>query len=361
MQNKIVRWGVRLWLLCIVLFAGKFLFAYVSEWDLQTNYPSFDKHASDYHSTRAMHLSTKLDNDINPYYTWYDLTKMIDDEQMKIYAYGPIEDVDKFKRRVLIVCGQHGRELVSAELCYGLIRLLQVYVRDEGYTKLLARHALHGVGYWIVPVMSPWSRQQVEGNNTERWCQRLNGRQVDLNRNFPNGRVEHQTRLLGEETYAGERPLSEYESRAIDKFIDYVEPHVLLNVHSGGEDILLPYDATTEQVPENYDEMLILARHAKNASGCKTCGLGMSSVLYANDYDKAVGTLIDYAVDYYEVDVAYTLEIFFNKTIGNVATLGGQECRNYFNPQPGADLLFVLRRWTTFVLALVEKLIEITE
>ena len=355
-----VKWLVIGWLFFLTLFLGKYLFVYTTSWELETVYPSFDENTRNYHSTREIHLATKHDNDINPYYTWVDLSKYMqvaeDDESMRIYAYGPVEDVKKFKRRVMIVCGQHGRELVSSEFCFTLIRLLQMYVRDdEDFTRTLAQHTLNGVGYWIVPVMSPWSRQYVECGGYDQQCQRTNARYVDLNRNFPNAYSEPQQRLYGDETYAGDHVLSEYESVAVDKLLDYVEPHVLFNIHSGGEDILLPYDSSYEHAPPNYEMMLALARYARDAIKCKTCGLGMSSILYANTEDKAVGTLVDYAVDYYDVDVAYTLELFVNTSART------NDCRSYFNPQPGDDLSRVLRRWTTFLLRLVDRLIEITK
>lgn len=351
------------WLFFILLFTGKYAFVYLSVWQTLSAYPDFNQHTREYHSTREMHLTTKLDNDANPYYTWMDLTNYMpvveENDMLRIYAYGPVEDITKFNRRVVIVCGQHGRELVSSELCYTMIRLLQLYIRDDqDFTKTLSHHSLNGVGYWIVPVSCPWARYHAEcSGDSDRQCQRTNARYVDLNRNFYNAHSNPQKKMIGGETYAGEYPMSEYETLAIAKLLDYVEPHVLFNVHSGGEDILLPYDSTYGKLPPNYEMMLMLARHAKEASKCRTCGLGISSILYANNEDLAVGTLVDYAVDYCKVDIAYTLEIFVNTS----ANVMNEECRSYFNPQPGDDLSFVLRRWTTYILRLVDKLIEITE
>ncbi len=323
-------------------------------------YPDFDQHTQVYHSTREIHLAVKLDNTINPFYTWMDLTQNMraveDDDSLRIYAYGPVEDMRKFNRRVLIVCGQHGRELVSAELCYTMIRLLQLHVRDdEDFTRTFSQHTLDKVGYWIVPVACPWARQHVECGGDV--CQRTNARDVDLNRNFYNAHANPEKKVIGAETYAGDYPMSEYETLAVAKLLDYVEPHVVFNVHSGGEDILLPYDSTYAKLPMNYEKMLMLARHAKDAVKCKTCGLGLSSVLYANNEDLAVGTLVDYALDYCKVDIAYTLEMFVNTS----AIVSDGDCRSVFNPQPGKELSFVLRRWTAYILRLVDKLIEITK
>lgn len=353
------------WLFFMVVFLCKYLFVYLFVWQTFTVYPAYSEHVRSYHSTREINLAVKLDNDANPYYTWMDLSKYMpivedsDDakDNLRIYAYGPVEDMKKFSRRVMIVCGQHGRELVSSELCYAMIRLLQLYVReDETFTRQLSQHTLDGVGYWIVPVMCPWARQHVECGDYERQCQRTNARYVDLNRNFLNAqKTNAQRRLPGDETYPGDHPMSEYETLAVAKLLDYVEPHVLFNVHSGGEDILLPYDGTYATLPPNYEKMLLLARRAREASKCRTCGLGTSSVLYADADDKAIGTLVDYAIDYAKVDLAYTLEIFVN------ASARTDDCRSYFNPRPGDDLARVLRRWTAFLLGFVDSLIEITK
>lgn len=326
-------------------------------------YPSFDHHAQTYHSVIKIHHSMRFDNNINPFYTWTDLTPDINPSGLKIYGYVPAAspdvmkinghtppepDMDKFTLRVMIICNQHGREVVTGELCYNFIRLLQLHVRDDNFTVQLGKHTISGAGYWIVPVMNPWARQLVE-NNISEGCKRHNANGVDLNRNFPS-QHRSKTRRASDEEEPGPYSMSEYETVAIDKFMKTVMPHIIFNVHSGGHDILLPYDGSEHKIPPHYSRMINLASYARKRL-CPSCHVGQSSLAYG----VADGTLIDYAVNYMATPLAYTLEIYTNASVSDPQT--GVECRNFFNPKPGEDLSRVLKKWTAIILRMVDKLI----
>jgi len=323
--------------------------------NVAATYPSFDSRTRAYHSVTEIFSSMRLDNNINPYYTSIDLTPTITTKALKIYGYVPTSqhkfkdhDIDKFTLRVMVICNQHGREVVTGELCYNLIRLLQLQVRDDDFTVQLNRQTISGVGYWIVPVMNPWARQLVE-NNISEGCRRHNVNGVDLNRNFPS-QYRAKTHRNSDEEDPGPAPMSEYETVAIDKFMKAVEPHIIFNVHSGGHDILLPYDGSVRKLPPHYSRMVTLASHARR-SLCPTCRVGQSSLVYG----VADGTLVDYAVGYINTPLAYTLEIFTNGSVTDPQT--GSECRAFFNPQPGDDLSRTLKKWTAIILKMVDKLI----
>ncbi len=316
--------------------------------------PTFEKHASVYHGTPEINLALIMDNGINNFYTWFDLTPEQENEVMKIYGYGPIEDPVGFRLRVMIVCNQHGRELVTGEICFSMVRLLQKFVQDPVYMHALGDLEIANVGFWVVPVANPWARQQAQFNES-MLCRRTNKRGVDLNRNYPSFL---QRRSDGPtEEYKGTHPFSEYETVAVAKFLDDSDAHVLINVHSGGTDILLPYDGRVN-VPPLYSEMVNFAKNARDALKLRDCRVSMSSSLYGAHEDEVFGTLGDYAIDTGSVDLAYTLEVFYDQSVENVGSMDGVDCHRFFNPREGESLLRVQQRWIDFILALCKEILE---
>jgi len=96
---------------------------------------------------------------------------------------------------------------------------------DECAGTAVTRHLLRGAPsaasmLWIVPNLNPDGRALRT---------RLNGRGVDLNRNFPSQWRPFQRR--GDPQYSGPKPLSEPESRAIARFIRQQRPDVTIWFH----------------------------------------------------------------------------------------------------------------------------------
>lgn len=325
------------------------------------NYPSFNDSFNHYHSTLEIIENTKNGGILNNNYIRQDLTPTVENEELKIMAYGPIQPPNEIEIRILIICGQHGREYVTSELCYALIRLLQLQVRDSNFTSRLNFLQIENVGLWIVPVANPWARSYVEENSNNS-CRRTNANGVDLNRNFPHAKIM-EWQLFEQSPYSddgvnpednpGKFPLSEYETVAIAEYIEYVDPHMVLNIHSGSNDILLPFDYDLEVQPKHYRIMVKLANHARKVS-CPECKLGTASALLY----PAKGTLIDYALLFTNTQLAYTLEIFASSSILNDHQLTPEECEIYFNPKRGDELLIALKKWIHFILSLIEKLLK---
>lgn len=340
----------RLFLFVLLFVAARYAFTYVEYVTVSEQYPAFDVHARAYHSTKEIHAALRLDNDLNPFYTWYDLTPDVEPASMRLYGYGSVDDnMKNYRLRVFVLCNQHARETVSGELCYHLIRLLQLQTRDDHFTTLLEEQTLRGVAYWVVPVGNPWGRQMVESNLTHA-CLRKNANGVDLNRNYPSPHAMPYVSDSKEEEDAGPHPLSEYETRSVGEFAEYVQPHLVLNVHSGGTDILLPYDGDDEAMVPHYSRLMSVAAHARKGL-CPECGVGQSSLLYP----PADGTFVDYMVGVHDTPLAYTLEIFSRKGYAP-EEMDGPECQLYFNPDAGDELARTLRTWLTITLRLVEKI-----
>jgi len=97
---------------------------------------------------------------------------------------------------------------------------------DEGagrivcHDRLLHKPPIADVALWVIPTMNPDG--SIRGT-------RVNGRGVDLNRNFPS-----KTWVLegkGTRYYSGPHPASEPETRAILKFFSDLQPRTIVSMH----------------------------------------------------------------------------------------------------------------------------------
>ncbi len=246
------------------------------------------------------------------------------------------------KPRLMVACGWHGREWATADLC------------RDWQRRVLEQPSTTAVEWFIVPEVNPDSLEAARSARNP--CQRCNARGVDLNRNFPlleqcpmgtpPIRLGDEERALlkpWNETYPGEYPLSEPESRRIADDVRRFAPDVLLLVHSGGDLISLPYDSCWSADEEPlYARQLGIGRWMATTVNISTDRVWPGlSVLYA-----AVGTFGDYARSYLNVPFVYTLETYqtSDPTLlsRSTASLSAEECTRYFNP---LDLGAYLNRW----------------
>lgn len=317
---------------------------------IQENYPSIHNKLSNYHSTAEIIYGVVHYNEQNEFYGANDLTPQVTNVSMKIYGYGPVAPPEEYKIRVMIVCGQHGRERVSSELCHSIISLLQLEIRDPVYTEMIQNMTLNDIGIWLVPVANPWARMHVECV-PEAECQRTNANGVDLNRNYEryfNDYDEGDGRIFNEEENPGPYPFSEYETVAVSNYLGYVKPHILINVHSGGNDFLLPYDYTSVILPRYYKTM-VKAVNSVRSLICPECRVGSSStLLYIS-----TGTLVDYAIKDMNTQLAYTFEIYESP---NATNLSPSNCADFFNPKEGLELYSVVDKWINITLSLITSI-----
>jgi len=227
---------------------------------------------------------------------------------------------------VMIVCGIHGRELLTARLCEHWKEQLE---NDP-------RHSL--VRFVLVPRLN-------EAGLTEaltKPCWRGNANGVDLNRNWPPIPidVDKESRLDNKaETRPGPRPLSEPETEALRLALRYYRPHILLAVHSGAEAILYPYDANTDDELPNKGDHIQLANWIKHGH-CDQCEVARSQdLLYS-----ATGTLTDYWYWYGTSNLALTLEIYGPQEVTNATT-----CQQQFQPESAQEQEAVIARWSALL------------
>jgi len=274
-----------------------------------------------------------------------------------ISAFGPCSDTER-TLRVLIVCGQHGRERITTEVCYHLVRLLQLQEQDPLFTPLLQRLSLRGVGLWLVPAMNTQIFEQMD-EYPEYACLRKNIRGVDLNRNFDSPswcrkRVERADENSVE--FGGHAAHSEVETLALIGLMDRVQPHLLLNIHSGARSILLPYDCSVSRMPEHYSLMVRIANSIRKHV-CTDCTVGSSALTL---YESA-GTLMDYALEFAGIPLAYTLEVYSDEKAEkklrhkNEMQLNADECKRLFNPSEGTVYEETVWEAIRLILSLVER------
>ena len=87
---------------------------------------------------------------------------------------------------------------------------------------------------------------------SKKFCERKNGRGVDVNRNFPVNFGVKEKDYDPNEEFPGPYAMSEPESKVLEKLFKDVKPHAWVNVHSGMEAIFTPYDHKNEEPKVEY-------------------------------------------------------------------------------------------------------------
>jgi hypothetical protein len=378
----------KFYLIFIIVMLGFFIWRGFVMWEernalslLLNSYPTLLKHDQDdhYHDTEQILDQVYYMNDMNPFYCSYTIKSLFEDEEQqslyssekydegeyKTLAFGPCAGNDDHATlRVGIICGQHGRELISPELCYHLIKLIQTQVRHESFTTRIAELRSKGVVFWILPIVNEWAREQIELDKSKS-CLRKNAAGVDLNRNFkcPDFIRASMKNPKTNPEYPGKEDFSEVESKITDAFLAISQPHLLMNVHSGAEKILLPYDCCEAEIPEHYSLMARVASLSKKKVSSKynfkyihpkRWQVGKSSLLLYSSHS----TLMDYAEAIYKIPLVYTLEIYESlESDNNVKDIDmtPEQCRKWYNPEEGEEYTEVITAWIDQIITMVEK------
>ncbi|GIL82500.1 hypothetical protein Vretimale_11936, partial [Volvox reticuliferus] len=252
------------------------------------------------------------------------------------------------KVRMLLDFGEHGRELISSEL--GLL-LLKTLAAREGVMRVFPgeldrgrelQRLLDGTIIKILPMENEGGRRLVEAG---RLCERKNGRGVDPNRNWEVDWGTKEPDYDPNEEYPGTAPFSEPETKVLRQLAAEFKPHVWLNIHSGMEAMLAPWDHVPEIAAEARPSVDILQRIFIDIMTNTTCvvGSGGKTVGYL-----AHGTATDYMFKILQVPMAYTWEIY-----GDFKA-HFDDCFRMFNPVDEEGFKEVLQRWLRAIMRLVE-------
>jgi len=179
--------------------------------------------------------------------------------------------------KVLMVFGEHARELISPETGLAWLRKL---CSDEG------SHLRQQTSFVMVLNANPVGRGKVESGE---YCTRTNENGVDLNRNYgfhwAAEKADDDETGVGskqgqpvEAFSSGSGPFSEPQTRIVARLIKETRPDVFLDVHSGTKGLFMPYDWTTDPIPNESDRAHMMAVLTEvNSKDCPECMVGATS------------------------------------------------------------------------------------
>lgn len=362
-------WGTLFFASCFLVF-GFMLWTWVSEHSNNSGflekYPDIvETQENQYHNVDVIDFATINGNEKNPYYNGTylfekDESDFQNPDEMLVF-YGPVADKDAYEHRILLVCGQHAREMISPEICFHMIQLIQSQVMHPDLSARISLLRTKGVGFWILPLANKWGRLQIE-NDFSNGCLRKNKNNVDLNRNFKCPDYIREDLAKKEESDPGSHSESELETRLTIEALKKSKPHILFNIHSGIEGVYLPYDCSTMKVPKHFHFMRDLAEQSRkkliekkefNTVNPEKWVIENSAyALYISH-----GSLVDYALSYHSVPLAYTLEVYFSKN-GREVTTNPTECLDFFNPDEKKPYSEVVYTWIEFMVGIVEEMVR---
>ncbi|PSS17165.1 Carboxypeptidase [Actinidia chinensis var. chinensis] len=248
---------------------------------------------------------------------------------------------DRSKYRVLLSFGQHGRELITSELS---LRILSILIGEQFLPNMdpsSLNNTLERFVIKMVPMENLNGRKLVEAGDL---CERRNGRGVDLNRNWSVDWGKKEKDYDPYEENPGIAPFSEPETQIMRKLCVSFEPHIWVNVHSGMEALFMPYDHKNTTPHGSPAQRVRLMLENLNRLHCKqrcVVGSGGGSVGYL-----AHGTATDYMYDIARVPMAFTFEIYGDRTGSS------KDCFKMFNPSDLTTFNGVLNDWSAAFFAM---------
>lgn len=188
------------------------------------------------------------------------------------------------KKRIVIQASMHAREWFNTELVMQMVRrCCRRWKKNASYQGVSYRRLLMNVCFFILPMVNPdgiaVNQYGISGIRHEtlrkmlkaygrqdyrRW--KANARGVDLNRNFSTGFASDTKMERGGQEYAGKKPFSERETRALVKLIFTVHPQAVVNYHTTGHVIYYKEDAKIVHLMEKITRYR-LCRENEGANG----------------------------------------------------------------------------------------------
>ncbi|EDQ90946.1 uncharacterized protein MONBRDRAFT_23753 [Monosiga brevicollis MX1] len=255
--------------------------------------------------------------------------------------------------QVLIVAGEHARELVPVEWVLTLLStaLVAEHAPQDSARGKLMRWLLSNFDLTVIPLLNPDGRAHLE--SSLNYCWRGNARGVDLNRNFDwdfGGKGASLNPL--DEEYCGTHALSEVEARALRDHLTRESFDVFISLHSGTRQIYLPYSDgiswSSGRQPRFHTDMISILRtalrlHSSQIPDRSFQGGAAHQLL---DYP-ASGTSFDYVVGRELAPLGFAVEVY-----GNLSHKS-DGCFDIFNPV-ATELPAALAVADTFMVALLK-------
>lgn len=170
---------------------------------------------------------------------------------------------DKNRNIVFIEAGTHAREWITVSTILNCI-----YQLTERYTRNI--EVLRNLRFIIVPLVNPdgYEYSRTKNRNWRKNRRPHKGTKfvgTDCNRNY-DVFWENGTSKTQRNTYKGERPFSEPETRAMRNILDRLAPNLLffLSLHSYGQSIMYPWGYCRDP-PYHWQELHTLATTGRTA------------------------------------------------------------------------------------------------
>lgn len=269
------------------------------------------------------------------------------------------------KKVALLVFGEHGRELISAQVGLRLLTLLcpipadAVGVAAAAAAKLAATSSpvaaaetaalaeeLSRTELILLPLAVPEGRVAVERGHS---CARLNSRGVDVNRNFGYVWGGTDATSLPPEECPGPTPFSEAHPRRVAALVTATRPDAYVSVHAGDAALLTPWDcgcgpvsgvsaSEDMRLAEDRERKKVLndAVDALRSAHCPTCASGTAFSLFGYN---AYGTGGDWVWAVAGARWVLTWEVYGD---------GGahhDDCVRMFNPVGAVGVSSVVENW----------------
>jgi carboxypeptidase T len=163
-------------------------------------------------------------------------------------------DQQNSKAGILFIGNHHAREHISTEFCLHFAYYLCEQKNNPAIDALLSSMVIY-----IIPMINPDGTEYDLSRNSYA-CWRKNRHinknksiGVDLNRNYDYQWTSAQSTQQSD-TYAGEYPFSEPETRAVQSFLNnHTNIRIFISYHSYGEYILYPWGCTKKPIENKQD------------------------------------------------------------------------------------------------------------
>jgi Zinc carboxypeptidase len=246
-----------------------------------------------------------------------------------------IGDFGASKTRVVVLAGEHGRELITTQTALQLIETAVSFTsRVDSDTGMPLPHThmpentaqgqwmttlLRNVEFHIVPVLNTWGRHQIESKTD--MCSRKNAAGVDLSSNWDAARHLSPKLDATHEKFGGVAAFTEPETIGMHTLVTNVRPHLFINLHSGADEMYLGWDHKQEPIPNARDVEQLLAHVSDTYTGAR---FGQTPILTGAP---SYGTSTDFVYQHVYTPLSVTFAVFKSMT-----TSDPSDCLLYYNP-----------------------------
>ncbi|KAL0031813.1 hypothetical protein WJX79_008797 [Trebouxia sp. C0005] len=234
------------------------------------------------------------------------------------------------KEVILLIAGEHARELITSEIVYWLYQVLTGKDAEllswpaaasfasqrkqmglgAGNLQDWVQDLLKKVVFKIVPIENIEGRKAAEEGDT---CLRRTFSGVDLNRNWG---TEWKQQALDDEDYGGPHPFSEPESRIVKLIAESSPIRSFVNIHSGEYALYVPWDSHPDLGSSLMADTHVVLEQLNVWCQCMH-GAGGIVAGYL-----AYGTSMDYMYERLHVPYPLTIEVYGPKGLGKLSTGG---------------------------------------